>query len=33
MLKLIDYGVKWAVGVVRRALKPESDVRFVADTI
>jgi hypothetical protein len=33
MLKLIDYGIKWAVGVVRNALMPNSDVRFVADAI
>src|SRR5262249_22758777 len=33
MLKLIDYRVKWAVGVARRALIPDSDVRFVGDAI
>src|SRR5262249_10768827 len=31
MLKLIDYRVKWAVRVVRRALIPNSDVWLVGD--
>jgi hypothetical protein len=33
MLKLIDYRVKWAVGVVRRALIPNSDVWLVGDAL
>jgi hypothetical protein len=33
ILKLIDYRVKWAVGVARRALISDSDVRFVGDAI
>src|SRR6516165_1449649 len=32
-LELIDNGIKWTVGVVRRALIPDNDVRFVGDKI
>jgi len=30
-LELVDNGIKWAAGVVRRALIPDNDMRFVGD--
>jgi hypothetical protein len=32
-LEVIDYGIKWAVGVVWGALIPHKNMRFVGDKI